>query len=156
MTALMDVFSLQLSKLQLLDMHYCITTALYALAAECLRRFVFVLLRAFTGPLSKIPGPLWYRFHWVPWMYTYMASNIGDAMPALFEKYGNIVRVGPDYVIVTGPKAVHQILGEEDFPKSPKYELLREDRNIRNTFTETDKIAYKQRVSLWSWFSYNL
>jgi len=77
-----------------------------------------------------------------------LAGDTPTVVPELFEKYGDTVRIGPTVVMVTGPKALVQVLGHEDFPKDPKYAFLREDPKIANLFNETDKAAYKIRVSL--------
>jgi len=129
------------------------TIALYVLAAECFRRICLTLIEAFIGPLSKMPGPWLCKFHKVPYMIAMLKGDAATEMPALFDKYGNTVRVGPAEVLVTGPKAVQQIFGQEDWPKGPQYAKLRENVKIANLFNETDKVAYKQRVSLAVWRS---
>jgi hypothetical protein len=126
------------------------TIALFVVGAECLRRLCKILLNAYTGPLSKIPGPFWNKFTIVPWMLPVLSGDTPRVVPKLFEKYGDIVRIAPAGVMVTGPKAVMQVLGHDDFPKDPKYAYLREDPKISNLFNETDKAVYKIRVGLHS------
>jgi hypothetical protein len=62
--------------------------------AELLRRFILALFIAFTGPLSKIPGPLLWKLTPLPWLYECLAGNMMNVAPGLFEKYGDVVRVG--------------------------------------------------------------
>ena len=70
---------------------YSVTTLIfYALAAEILRRLILVLLTAFTGPLSKIPGPFWSKL-WV-WIIEVINGNQMNLGPGHFEKYGPIVK----------------------------------------------------------------
>lgn len=75
-------------------------------------------------------------------------GTIGTANSAMFAKYGNTVRVGPSEVLITGAKAVHQVLAQEDFPKSERYTLSREYKHIPNLFNMTDKVAHRARVCL--------
>jgi hypothetical protein len=62
--------------------------------AECLRRLVLMLKMAYTGPLSKIPGPWYGKFTSIPWMIENVTGNSMNVMPKLFEKWGDVVRVG--------------------------------------------------------------
>ena len=59
-----------------------------------LRRFISALLLAFTGPLSKIPGPLLWKLTPLPWLYECLTGNMMNVAPGLFEEYGDVVRVG--------------------------------------------------------------
>jgi hypothetical protein len=106
--------------------------AVCLVGVECLRRLCKIFLTAYTGPLSKIPGPFWSKFTVLPWSISAIRGDSPRTVPELFEKYGNTVRVGPNLVMVTGPKAVVHVLGHEDFPKDPKYAYLREDPKIAN------------------------
>jgi hypothetical protein len=67
---------------------------IYLGLAELLRRFVSALILAFTGPLSKIPGPLLWKLTPLPWLYECLTGNMMNVAPGLFEKYGDVVRVG--------------------------------------------------------------
>jgi hypothetical protein len=84
--------------------------------------------------------------------------NIG---PELFKKYGDIVRVGEDIssenrsvltfpgpadIMFADKASILKILIDEDFRKSRDYEAVREDPNVTNLITETDKVKYKQKV----------
>jgi hypothetical protein len=81
---------------------YSITTILvYALAAEVLRRCCLIFLTAFTGPLSKIPGPMIGKFNPWPWIIQCVKGNQMNIGPGLFTKYGDIVRVGENIKCLT-------------------------------------------------------
>src|ERR1700712_5485129 len=83
---------------------YTVTTLLlYALAAEIFRRCFLVLLAAFTGPLSKIPGPVVGKFTSWPWIIQCVMGNQMNIGPGYFEKYGDVVRVGEHHFLQSRP-----------------------------------------------------
>jgi len=75
-------------------MHTVISLILLAAAAEALRRCWMVFISAFTGPLSKIPGPFLNKITVLPWLYECVTGNMMNLTPGYFEKYGDIVRIG--------------------------------------------------------------
>jgi len=75
-------------------MYSIVTFLIYAVAAELFRRCCFIFLVAFTGPLSKIPGPVIGKFTSWPWIIQCIKGNQMNVGPTLFKKYGDIVRVG--------------------------------------------------------------
>jgi hypothetical protein len=75
-------------------MYSYIQFGLYLLAAEFLRRAILILKVAYTGPLSKIPGPWWGKLTHIPWMIENVTGNSMNSMPRFFEKYGEVVRIG--------------------------------------------------------------
>ena len=143
-------------------MYSIATLLIYALVAEIFRRCCLIILAAFTGPLSKVPGPVVGKFTAWPWLIQCIKGNQMNIGPGLFEKYGDVVRVGenpvpqlwPYLTPTVGPAdimfrdkaTITKILIEEDFRKSPDYERVREDPNVTSLITETDKVKYKQKV----------
>ncbi len=75
-------------------MYGYISTLLYLGLAELLRRCCIVLITAFTGPLSKVPGPVSMKLTALPWIIESIKGNTMNVAPKLFEKYGNVVRIG--------------------------------------------------------------
>jgi hypothetical protein len=75
-------------------MHSYLTLILYAALAEVFRRVVLVVLGAFSGPLSKIPGPFYAKFTNVPWIYQNISGNSMNVIAGHFEKYGPVIRMG--------------------------------------------------------------
>jgi hypothetical protein len=75
-------------------MNAYLSILLYLGLAELLRRFISALILAFTGPLSRIPGPLLWKLTPLPWLYECLTGNMMNVAPGLFEKYGDVVRVG--------------------------------------------------------------
>jgi len=67
---------------------------LYLALAEVFRRCCITLIAAFTGPLSKVPGPLLMKLSKWPWVIETITGNQMNVAPKLFEKYGETVRVG--------------------------------------------------------------
>jgi hypothetical protein len=62
--------------------------------AEFIRRCSLILIRGFTGSLSKVPGPFLWKFTKIPWTIQVMRGNQINIVGNLFEKYGHIVRIG--------------------------------------------------------------
>jgi hypothetical protein len=71
-----------------------VTLLFYLGLAELVRRCSIVILRAFTGPLSKIPGPVFMKFTTLPWDIHTIKGDKMHVVPKLFKKYGDTIRVG--------------------------------------------------------------
>jgi len=100
---------------------YSVTTLiLTAIFVELFRRFCIILITAFTGPLSKIPGPFVGKFTSVPWIYQVIRGNQMNIGPKLFRKYGDVVRIGKYYA----PRK-KVVGGEVDEKKVRKISFLR-------------------------------
>lgn len=146
----------------------------YAALAELARRCVLTLLVAYTGPLSKIPGPALNKFTGIPFQLLVSKGDL-SMFPDLFQKYGDTVRLGmsrlaksqklpqepngflgPKRILLRGKDAVHYLLSENVQEKSPIYTGFRLHADFTDLFTEIDKDAHKQRVSpypssRWRW-----
>jgi hypothetical protein len=72
---------------------YWIVLVFYLLLADLSRRCVLALIGAFTGPLSKVPGPLMNKLTPIPWLIDTISGNSMHVGPVLFKKYGDVVRV---------------------------------------------------------------
>lgn len=88
---LLDIFHSELSNTRMPT--YVILILCIAIA-ELLRRCCQVLIVAFTGPLSKVPGPLTMKLSILPWTVYSIRGTIMNIAPKLFDKYGDTVRVG--------------------------------------------------------------
>ena len=71
-------------------------TILLGLAlAEFVRRCYVTLLHAFTGPLSKVPGPFLAKFTKIPWAMEFIKGTHLNTVGPIFEKYdSDIIRIG--------------------------------------------------------------
>lgn len=123
------------------------TAILLAIVAlEILRRICISIYTAFFTPLSKVPGPLSLKLCGSIWLYHTVRGNTINIAPKLFKRYGDVVRIGPNEIMVSSKSAIQKIVIEEDFKKSPLYTLTQEDPHVSNLFTETDTRVYKQKV----------
>ncbi|TGO34982.1 hypothetical protein BHYA_0174g00060 [Botrytis hyacinthi] len=112
---------------------------------EILRRLCISIYTAFFTPLSKVPGPLSLKVCGSIWLYHTLRGETMNIAPKLFKNYGDVVRIGPNEIMVSSKSAIQKIVVEDDFRKSPLYTLTQEDQNVSNLFTETDTRVYKQK-----------
>jgi hypothetical protein len=75
-------------------MYSCVALLFYLGLAELFRRCCMALIAAFTGPLSKVPGPFLMKLSIWPWAVQTITGNQMNVAPKLFKKYGDTVRVG--------------------------------------------------------------
>lgn len=148
-----------------------LTWLFYLLLLEVARRMLLTLKTAFTGPMSKIPGPLIGKFSTIWPLTSAIKGNRMYAYPPMLKKYGDMVRVGrfrsridevsswelitnwkllaaPNEIAVSGKAAIFKILYEEDMVKAPAYELFRIDKEVESLFDTRDKILHRQRVCI--------
>ncbi|KAI0706670.1 high nitrogen upregulated cytochrome P450 monooxygenase 2 [Earliella scabrosa] len=72
-------------------------------------------------PLARYPGPTKYKLSKLVWAYE---TTLGDShyrLKALHERYGDVVRTGPNELSVRHVDAVSAVLGVQGAPKSPFY-----------------------------------
>ncbi|KAK0120157.1 hypothetical protein ONS95_011563 [Cadophora gregata] len=123
---------------------------LYTLLAEIARRVILALIFAYTGPLSKIPGPALGKLTALRWRLRVASGDYFYDLPKLFEQYGDTVRIAPQVVLVKGKDTAQQMLVENVMKKSPIYDGFRPDRHHSDVFTERDKDVHKSRRRLLS------
>ncbi|KAI8143137.1 cytochrome P450 [Fennellomyces sp. T-0311] len=106
---------------------------------------------AFFGPLSCIPGPIALKF--LPMQYL---PNINSPPGTSWRKmkdwahqYGDIVRVGPNDLMVSNKQMLKQILLTHDFPKAPVYAIYHRN-GIQTLLDSTDVDIHKRRRRLMS------
>ncbi|KAK6604994.1 p450 monooxygenase [Botrytis cinerea] len=100
-------------------------------ALEILRRICVSIYAAFFTPLSKVPGPLSLKLCGSIWLYHTLRGETMNIAPKLFKKYGDVVRIGPNEIMVSSKSAIQKIIVEDDFKKSPLYTLTQEDQHRR-------------------------
>jgi hypothetical protein len=110
-----------------------------------------VIYRIFFHSLSNIPGPPLARVtkFWLVWQVRKGKSHI--LMPALHKRYGPIVRITPDQVLVCSEDAIRQAYGAgTKFTKGSWYHVASapkkgtEDERL-DLLTETDMEKYKMQ-----------
>ncbi|KAF5541458.1 cytochrome p450 oxidoreductase [Fusarium phyllophilum] len=97
--------------------------ALGAVAGTALTLWlIFSLYRVFTSPLRAVPGPLLARYTNLWYLWRLSKSQFAYENIALHEKYGNIVRYGPNRFSFCDPRASKVIYGHgSHFVKSSWY-----------------------------------
>ncbi|CAG8452668.1 4522_t:CDS:10 [Paraglomus brasilianum] len=104
---------------------------------------------AYFGPLSKIPGPKLSALSTIPLLFR---GTNGKRwywyQRELRPKYGKIIRIGPDIVLVNDKDIIKQIIVKEDWPKGDFYKIYRAAPHLQTLFSTTDKAFHKQRRRL--------
>ncbi|KUJ07792.1 cytochrome P450 [Mollisia scopiformis] len=111
--------------------------------AEIVRRCISSLMLAFTGPLSKIPGPFVSKLTRFPWALESIQGKHMNFTHRLFQRYGDIVRVAPTTVLIADKAGIQKILVEEDLVKAPFFDALRLHPGNPMLVTERNKASHK-------------
>ncbi|OGM46593.1 cytochrome P450 [Aspergillus bombycis] len=110
-----------------------------AIASIALLVYVLsVVYRSQKSHLSYLPGPWYTKFTDLLLRYKVVTGQRPRYVHALHEKYGPVVRIGPDEVDVSdisGAREIHRI--GSGFLKSPWYSLLNR-KDTQSIFTTTD------------------
>ncbi|KAI1343972.1 putative cytochrome P450 [Xylariaceae sp. FL0016] len=93
-----------------------------------------VVYNLYFHPLKNFPGPLLSRASALPWACGHSLGYQAFHTQRLHEKYGEVVRVGPDHLSFTDPRAWkdiygHRVGGESGTSEMPKSHTF--SRNIR-------------------------
>ncbi|KAE8154108.1 cytochrome P450 [Aspergillus avenaceus] len=103
--------------------------------------FVYVLsvvYRSQQSRLSNLPGPWYTKFTDLPLRYKVVTGQRPRYVHTLHEKYGPVVRIGPDeadIADIAGAREIHRI--GSGFLKDPWYTLLNR-KDTQSIFTTTD------------------
>ncbi|KAG7091834.1 hypothetical protein E1B28_008239 [Marasmius oreades] len=113
--------------------HLVVLTAYPAVLAILLTFIVYAILRAiynvFLSPLSTIPGP-WYAAVSDFWLTTHVVRlEQCKVVHSLFEKYGPVVRVGPNKVFFNDLSSTRNVYSIHKFDKSDYYKSLLTNEN---------------------------
>ncbi|KAI0121149.1 cytochrome P450, partial [Xylariales sp. AK1849] len=115
-----------------------------------------ILVDGLRSPLASLPGPWHSRFTRLPLKYHILAGQRMYYQHRLHEKYGPIVRIGPEEVAVADLEAFSQIhrIGS-GFNKAPWYDstvigLPGQDRPEYGVFNMQDPKAHAQRRRLFA------
>ncbi|KAJ8085498.1 hypothetical protein PM082_004316 [Marasmius tenuissimus] len=100
-------------------------------------------------PLANIPGPMLFKITKFWRMYIFVTGRQHLALKALHDRYGPIIRIGPNDISVNDLESVRSILGAEGLPKGPAYLHGKEvGRPIPLVGTKGAERTYRRRV--WS------
>jgi hypothetical protein len=96
-------------------------SSIYVALATTILLFLSSIIRSYHR-LSQIPGPLLAKFTDLWRLLTVKHGASHDTYVAMHEKYGNLVRIGPNCVSVSGPDTIPMIYGiQKGFVKSDFY-----------------------------------
>lgn len=100
---------------------------------------LFVYVRAFSGPLGRIPGPFGARLSRL-WMAKHSwDGDMHRPMIELHRKYGKLIRTGPNEVSISDLSAIKKIYGAgSKFRKSDWYSVWQGHRKF-DLFAERDE-----------------
>lgn len=88
----------------------------------------YLVGRGIVSPISKVPGP-WYTRYTSLWIkYQEFTANRRESIHDLHEKYGPVVRLGPNEVSFTSLDAIKEIYssGGSGYDKTEFYTLFRQ------------------------------
>jgi hypothetical protein len=85
-------------------------------------------------PLAKFPGPLFARTSRIWWSYVSRAGHQHLIMQQLHEKYGGVVRIGPNHLSIRDAAAIPAMFGARS--SWPKHASERPVWSTSNTSTD--------------------
>ena len=86
--------------------------------------------------LRDIPGPWYAPYTSLHLRYMFAQGTIWRYVENKHSKYGDVVRLGPRQIWVSGPAAMKEILSTVDLPKVTMYAEISRDRNSPGLFGE--------------------
>ncbi|EPE10884.1 cytochrome p450 [Ophiostoma piceae UAMH 11346] len=111
-----------------------------------------ILYNMYLHPLSKIPGPKWYAATGLPRYRINVSGYSHSVLHDLHSKYGEVVRVGPNEVSFTAPKAWSEVYGQKrvagtgghghDFLENAKQKLFFDNVTMRGSLLSMEKNAH--------------
>ncbi|ORX68578.1 cytochrome P450 [Linderina pennispora] len=122
---------------------------LLALPAILLAIVVYAALtvkRAFFSPLSTIPGPFLNKLSNLPLRYHTMTGSYHSYTTQLHAKYGEVVRVGTDFVSLSSTSDTRLVLATHAFRKGPSYTIgmMLAENSFSTTNPELNKVRRRQ------------
>ncbi|KAE8151416.1 cytochrome P450 [Aspergillus avenaceus] len=124
------------------------TTFLQALVSSLLCYWVgWILYARWLHPLSKFPGPPLAAISRIWTVLHVLRGKAQDEQKALHQKYGPIVRIAPDELAISDPRAVKAIYGvNSGFKKTDFYLPFRSPfARYPDHFTATDEKSHASR-----------
>ncbi|CAG8649430.1 9802_t:CDS:2, partial [Cetraspora pellucida] len=104
----------------------------------------------YISPLSKIPGPAFSSVTEILVSLKRPEGRVFEWFYSLHLKYGNVVRVGPKFILFDDLEAIKFILKDNDMPKTPSIAGIRAHYNLPTLFSATEKTFHKQRKRILS------
>ncbi|KAI0601996.1 pisatin demethylase [Biscogniauxia sp. FL1348] len=93
--------------------------------------------------LSHIPGPFWYSISSLPLLETNLSGHSHSTLNSLTNKYGPLVRIGPNSVITTDVKHVQAMEAPKSlYRKGPWYDTFRFQKGKYHSFCTVDETRH--------------
>ncbi|KAF2762464.1 cytochrome P450 monooxygenase-like protein [Pseudovirgaria hyperparasitica] len=103
-----------------------------------------LLYTALLGPLSRYPGPVSAKFSDIESYWHTVKLNRHIWLWQMHEKYGPIVRIGPNSVVISSVEGFHRIYDvKANTQKAEAYLAYAKTWGIYNTFTKLSKEEYQ-------------
>ncbi|KAN0137375.1 Cytochrome P450 [Lactarius tabidus] len=98
-------------------------------------------------PLAKYPGPAITKTSklWVAYVCT--RGDLHRYYKSLHDRYGDVVRVGPNELSIRDPSLIHPILGQGGLPKGPRWEGRKGPPTL---ISQRDPILHMQERKPWN------
>ncbi|KAF8265715.1 high nitrogen upregulated cytochrome P450 monooxygenase 2 [Lactarius quietus] len=98
-------------------------------------------------PLAKYPGPTLAKISklWVAYICT--KGNLHRYLKSLHDRYGDVVRVGPNELSIRDSSLIHPILGQGGLPKGPRWEGRPGPPSL---ISQRDPILHMEQRKPWS------
>ncbi|KAI1473978.1 putative cytochrome P450 [Daldinia eschscholtzii] len=106
---------------------YAILVAIVLAIAEV----TIIIYNLYFHPLRHFPGPILYRASRVPWGIQFATGRQAFFVQKLHDEYGPVVRIGPNHLSFTDPKAWKDIYGHRVGGESSMNEMTKSE-----TFTK--------------------
>ncbi|KIW34719.1 uncharacterized protein PV07_01477 [Cladophialophora immunda] len=106
----------------------------------------FIVYQRWFSPLAKVKGPFWASLSPLWKLLTFNNGNFHETILALHEKYGPIVRIAPNEVIISDKSAIREIYNTvqgRDFLKTTYYDAFTAFRPT--IFGQRDPYLHAQR-----------
>ncbi|CAG8682113.1 12834_t:CDS:2 [Racocetra persica] len=97
----------------------------------------YVIYHTYISPLSKIPGPAFSSVTEILVSLKRPEGRVFEWFYSLHLKYGNVVRVGPKFILFDDLEAIKFILKDSDMPKTPSIAGIRAHYNLPTLFSAT-------------------
>ncbi|KAI5865328.1 putative cytochrome P450 [Durotheca rogersii] len=94
-----------------------------ALALTIFWHLSITIYNVLLHPLRKFPGPLSQRISWLPWGFRHARGEQALHTQTLHDRYGTVVRIGPNHLSFTDPQAWKDIYGHRIGAKGGAQEM---------------------------------
>ncbi|KAI5917092.1 cytochrome P450 [Camillea tinctor] len=106
----------------------------------------YAFYQCFLSPLAKVPGPFWAKFSNLYRIRLSRAGHFHRELIKLHEKYGNVLRIGPNNLSVAEPMAFREIYrAGNKFPKDASYKVMKGTRPFDLTGETREDVHSSQR-----------